>query len=166
MSNKIFNKTIPYIYALCKLHKAIKIIESKTEHNKLDKDYLETFYRNLNFNLDKIKTIISGVPFENFKQFINNKKLFFLSAAVNPPKDMIESVKKERAHIKAMTDVNFSFSSSFDYLMLNEKNPEYKQIAKNYANTNLEKFEIFEKHYLPSFEKTPTNKANNLITKK
>ena len=47
MSNKIFNKTIPYIYALCKLHKAIKIVESKTEHNKLDKDYLETFYRNL-----------------------------------------------------------------------------------------------------------------------
>lgn len=166
MSNKIFNKTIPYIYDLSKLHKAIKIVESKTEQDTLDKDHLETFYRRLNSNLDKIKTIISGAPFENFKQFINNKKLFFLSAAVNPPKDMIESVKKERANIKAMTDVDFSFSSSFDYLMLDEKNPDYKQIAKNYANTNLEKFEIFEKHYLPGFETTPTNNSNNLIKKK
>jgi len=26
--------------------------------------------------------------------------------------------------------------------------------------------DILEKHYLPGFEKTPTNKANNLITKK
>lgn len=157
MNNKNYNKTVSYIFEICKLHKAIKIVESKPEKNEKDKEHLEMFYKLLNDNLSEIIKIVSKQPLSEFKQFITNKKFFYLSASVNPPNDMIAMVKKEHAYLKSQTDVNFSFSSGFDYLMLEEKNPDFKQIAKNYANFNLEKFIIFENNYLPNLETLPTN---------